>query len=324
LDTPPYGKAWAVFCMKKILVTKEKQLFSFKSLSDICNYLDIKEELFKSVAHYADSSYSPILLLKKDKVTYRTINAPNSDLKVIQRKILDLIISKTKLPNYVYGHGPLKSIVHNAMTHVKNDCLLNVDIKDFFPSVHYMKVHKLFCELGFSEEQALLLTKLTTLKKCLPQGAPTSPYIASLVLNNLDNRINELCKKNRLTYTRYFDDISISGSQRVFELLPTLSTIVKSEGYELHEVGDKINMYKFGDPKIITGITISPDKKLSVAGIEKLNEYISILVKQGIKSLDTDNLEKEKQILYGKVAFIRQVDLERGTKLRSLLDSVKW
>lgn len=290
----------------------------------MCKYLDIKDEFFINTAHYADSSYSPILLLKKDKISYRTISAPNKDLKVIQRKILDLIISKTKLPSYVYGHGSLKSIVQNATSHANNDCLLNVDIKKFFPSVHYKKVHKLFCELGFSEEQAFLLTKLTTYKKCLPQGAPTSPYLASLILNNLDNRINKLCKKNRLTYTRYFDDISISGTERAFKVLKTISEIVKSEGYKLHEVGDKISMYKSGDEKLITGITISPDKKLSVGGVDELLRYISELAKEGLNHLKTDNIEKEKQVLYGKVAFIQQVDLELGIKLRTLLDSVKW
>lgn len=262
--------------------------------------------------------------MKKNKTDYRIIHAPNQELKKVQRKILDLIVSKTPLPHYVYGQGPSKSIVDNAMAHSKNDFLLNVDIKNFFPSVNYKKIQQLFSELGLSKEQSLLFTRLTTLDKCLPQGAPTSPYLASLVLNSLDNRIYSLCKKNRLTYTRYFDDISISGSERVFEVLETVSKIVKTEGFELHDTGEKIQRYTPVDTKIITGILISPSGHLSVSGIDELDKYIITLSSNGLKNLETDNILKEKQMLYGKVAFIRQVNLSFGMKLKILLDSIEW
>jgi hypothetical protein len=128
----------------------------------------------------------------------------------------------------------------------------------------------------------------------------------------------------RLTYSRYFDDISISGSSRAHSVIDMIKEIVESEGYKIHESGDKIKKYFPQDTKIITGINISKDGELSVAGISKLGKDINDLSVNGIKLLSTNNIQKERQILYGKVAFIKQVNLTLAMKLRAQLDSVDW
>jgi len=310
--------------MKKILTQKIKQTFQFDSTSAICKYLAVETSLFEEAVNHAEICYSPMLLLKKNKVDYRTIHAPTEKLKMVQRVVLDSFISKTPLPTFVYGYGQNKTIIDNAKAHQGNKFLLNVDIKDFFPSVHYKKVQKIFRELGFTADQSLMLTRLTTLKKCLPQGAPTSPYLSALAINSLDNRIWALCKKNRLTYTRYFDDISISGSKRAHEIFEKLSAIAVSEGYKLHTAGDKVQFYRPGDVKSITGILILEDGSLSVEGKEELSDYIITLAQTGVSFLEAENLLKEKQVLYGKVDFISQVDPPLGANMKILLDSVEW
>ena len=43
---------------------------------------------------------------------------------------------------------------------------------------------------GYGRALASLLTKLTTLEGHLPQGTPTSSYLANLVLRRTDTEIN--------------------------------------------------------------------------------------------------------------------------------------
>ena len=65
-------------------------------------------------------------------------------------------------------------------------------------------------------EIATILAQLTCYNGHLPQGAPTSPIITNLIMNILDIRILKLCKKYRLTYTRYADDLTFSTNYEKF------------------------------------------------------------------------------------------------------------
>lgn len=57
---------------------------------------------------------------------------------------------------------------------------------------------------------------MTCYKAALPQGAPTSPIIANLVAQIMDNRILTLAKEYRLNYTRYADDLTFSTNDKKF------------------------------------------------------------------------------------------------------------
>ena len=60
---------------------------------------------------------------------------------------------------------------------------VNLDVKDFFPNVRHYIVYRMFRrELGFGRDVARLLTRLTTFRAGLPQGAPTSTAIANVLL----------------------------------------------------------------------------------------------------------------------------------------------
>ncbi len=70
----------------------------------------------------------------------RTITAPDKFLKQIQRRI-NLILTLFFEPKPA-AHGFLngRSIVTNAAKHVRKKYVLNVDLKDFFPSIHFGRV----------------------------------------------------------------------------------------------------------------------------------------------------------------------------------------
>lgn len=312
--------------MKRILVKPLKHGANCKSVSDLALLLDIELSNFVKVSQSAESMYRQVQLLKKSGLEFRTINAPCPELKTIQRSILDKILVGIRLPSYVYGFGAGRTIVDNANRHRSNPYLLNVDIKNFFDTVHYKKVQRLFIDIGYTEELSLTLTKLTTLHKNLPQGAPTSPYLASLVLNNLDNRLMTLCKKNRLIYTRYFDDISISGGEKAHSILDTVIKIVGSEGYEIHTSGEKIQLYTpdDGKTKIVTGIHIDTEHKLVAPDSDFVESYLSALKNIGLTALQSENPEKEKESLRGKIAFISQVDSILGKRLMELFLTLTW
>ncbi len=61
------------------------------------------------------------------------------------------------------------------------------------------------------KQVATLIAKICTFNNALPQGAPTSPVISNIIASSLDNKLLRLSKQYRLRYTRYADDITLSG-----------------------------------------------------------------------------------------------------------------
>ena len=133
--------------MKKI-ITHKNLCKDIKTTDDFCRILSLEKSFVQKHIRLCPLLYVEIPLKKKDG-TPRPIRAPKDKLKIIQRAILKNILSDIKLPPCCYGFSKNKSIIENAKVHSKNDFLLNLDMQDFFPSVHYKKVQQIFLDVGF-------------------------------------------------------------------------------------------------------------------------------------------------------------------------------
>lgn len=286
------------------------------SNAELAQKLSLPETKLMGISY----SYRKILRMKKDDGV-RTIYAPSDELKNVQRCILDKILIYEKLPDCVYGIGKDKGIIENAQKHVQGAYLLNLDIQNFFPSVHWKRVEQIYKEIGCADEVGRTLCRFSTLNHGLPQGAPTSPYLANLALHNLDYRLYSLCKKNRLTYTRYFDDISVSGNIRVKTLEKTFIQIISEEGYKTKP--SKRKLFGPEQNKEITGILIS-DGRLSIVKEGEIRKYIIALKQNGFGALASDNIEKEKRSLLGKIMFLKQVNPAQATTMEKLFQEIEW
>lgn len=304
--------------MKKI-ITHNKIKKDIPSLDCLVLILGTNRFVFNKILRTTPLLYSQITLIKKDGRS-RIINAPKSNLKSIQRLILDKVFSDIKLPPCVYGLSKNHSIIENAKYHSKSDYLLNLDIKSFFPSVHFEKVEQIYRDIGINEI-SLELCMLTTLNFKLPQGAPTSPFIASLALTNLDYRLTKLAESNHLLYTRYFDDICFSGNKRVKIVEQSIIKIINQEGYQVKK--EKRQLFEKGFAKEINGILIT-DGKLSLKNTSDLFEYLDELRYGGLTRLKSDNPEKEKLSLKGKISFLKQVDQKQGKKAELAFNNIRW
>ncbi len=308
--------------MKNTSTIASALLQPVSDITELSSLLSIQKKHLGHVIRKAPQLYREIPIEKRDG-SQRIINAPNDKLKAVQRAILDNILIWEPITEFAYGFGKGKSIVDNARLHASSGFVLNADIKGFFPSVHFKRIYRLLITLGATEFGANILTGLTTLNHCLPQGAPTSPYLATLALRNLDARVAQLCQANRLKYSRYFDDVTISGGERSHEIFDTLAKIVASEGYELHTDPAKLRRYGPGDEKLITGIVIKSGE-LCVPNIAEISEYIRLLQSKDMAALRSDNPLKEKMSLLGKIAFVLQVNPELGLQLRKEFEKIVW
>lgn len=196
-------------------------------------FLGISSKTIFSIRQSPHRHYRSFKLKKKDG-NYREIDTPRTYLKVIQWWILDNLLNHVEISENVFGFVAGRSAVQNAQYHAGAKHVLNVDIKQFFPSISIEQVQTIFCSLGYSEDVADMLSELCCLNGRVPQGAPTSPAIANLVLRELDDDLSVLAKSADHIYSRYADDLTFSSQSRIASsFLDGVQSAVEKSGFEL-------------------------------------------------------------------------------------------
>lgn len=179
-----------------------------------------------------------VFTVPKRRGGVRRIDAPNPELKALQRRILRRVLAKLKVHPAAHGFEKGRSIVTNALPHASKPVVIRIDVRNFFHSTKRKRVLKYFRKIGWSRKAAKLLTDLCTHNGSLPQGAPTSPRLANLVNHQLDARMAVMAESNGGVYTRYADDVTISfiedhpgiGGRMVY----IANAIFYQHGYRIH------------------------------------------------------------------------------------------
>ncbi|MBP0030484.1 reverse transcriptase domain-containing protein [Roseofilum sp. Guam] len=232
----------------------------------------------------------------------RKISAPNQMLKKAQKWIQNNILDKIKVHDAAHGFKIEHSILTNARPHVNQDIIISFDLKDFFPTISYRRVKKLFKSLGYSETASIVFGLLCTepiiknieldgqayelvcwTKRCLPQGAPSSPGITNLLCCNLDQRLSQMANKYGFIYTRYADDLSFSASGESLDYITNIfkgvRSIVRSEGFTLHESKTRV-MRKHQQQKI-TGIVVNQKLNISRKTLKRFRALLYQIEQEG-------------------------------------------
>lgn len=287
-----------------------------------------KFELYSILQNIETLHYSMFQIPKKNG-GFRDISKPSLKLKVAQKWILYNILYSKKAHPCSHGFEIKKSIKTNAICHIKQDIVLSIDIKDFFNSITDDMVFKLFKEFGYWDEVADSLTKICCYKNCLPQGSPASPYIANLILYDLDIDIYNLCSARNWNYSRYADDITVSGdSLDVNYILEELTSILLK--YHLN-INHKKTRYAYNyQRQVVTGVVVNDKVNLSKNFRNKLRQEIYYINKYGLDyhlEHSSENLmlrSNYKEHLYGKVHLLNMFDEKKAKEYLKILNSINW
>lgn len=254
----------------------------------------------------------------------RQIEAPCKRLKDIQRWIKDEIVDKFDVSEYATGFRKNMSIVDNARKHVGKELVINIDIKDFFPSVTYGNILLMFIRFGYKKDVAHLLTRLcTNAEDVLPQGSPASPSISNYILLKLDKRLGRLAEAIGADYSRYADDITFSGKKEISSIIPLVEKIVNEEGFQVNN--NKTRLQYSNQRQEVTGLIVN--SKISVSSVieNEIRNAIYFIKKYGVddhmKHIGCDKLFYIEH-LYGIAYFINMVDTKKGKMYLGRLDEI--
>lgn len=240
------------------------------SKSELLKHLGVSPSELKKIWWFNHRMYSHFNISKKSGKP-RLISAPDYRLKMLQQKIARSLSRVYNPRNTVHGFVHDRSVKSNAESHLRRRFILNADIRDFFPTITEARVLGLLESIGIDTDVAKIISRICTNKSCLPQGAPSSPVISNMICFRLDKDLMEFSKKNRLLYTRYADDITLSSFQpptALFEgdrpdagklqpekLSNEFASIIKSNGFELNP--EKIHYADKNSRRMVTGIKIN-------------------------------------------------------------------
>jgi RNA-directed DNA polymerase len=214
----------------------------------------------------------------------RCIDAPTPMLKGLQRRLADVLCEclrelegLEKRKNRL-SHAFRKdySIITNAMAHTSRRYVLNVDLQNFFPNLHFGRVRGSFLKnrhFKLAEPVATLIAQIACNNGILPQGSPCSPILSELLTHFLDIRLVKLAARSKCSYTRYADDLSFSTNQKEFPaaiavpvgeswvLSDELKSRIQDAGFTINH--SKTRMQVRGSRQTVTGLTVNEKVNVS-------------------------------------------------------------
>ena len=326
-----------------------------KTPSDLADWLEIPLGRLGWLTHRFCEDHRPASLqaahyhfrwITKKTGGHRLIEAPKASLKEAQRKVLHGIIER--IPPHQNAHGFIngRSIVSNARPHVGAYTVLKLDLENFYPSVRYGRVVAIFRSVGFSRDVAIWLARLTTsavphdvrgpagghssvwsyYPRHLPQGAPTSPALANLSAYSLDVRLTGMARAYDVTYTRYADDLTFSGSHRfaaaVRDFAPLVNKIIRGERFVVNR--RKQRVIRRNKRQTVTGVVVNEKTNISRAAYDTLKAILTNCARHGPSSQNRDDHGDFAGHLRGRIAHVAHLNPRRGAKLLQLYQTIDW
>jgi hypothetical protein len=287
-------------------VTQSKNrgpLFSVASKAELSSLLGVPLGELEHVASLIDRFYVRDERPKPNGGK-RLLLKPQGRLIKIQAQIKRAILDRVPPLPFVHGGIRRRSIKTNAAPHVGREVVLALDIKDCFPSIGPQRVLRVFNELGIAGEAALILVRLTTFDFQLPQGTKTSPGLANLVLRSIDRRLHALAAQHCCSYTRYVDDLVLSGARRLVKLQGLVHRILSSEGFEL-KVKKEIMLQS--EPQLVTKLVVNQKVNVTRDRRDAIRREVLDHCAEGQAKMSASTI--------GKVRWLESINPEVGSKL---------
>lgn len=324
-------------------------LFSLPHLC-LASAVSIKNTL--EICNSSRIEYYKRFKIKKRRGGYRTIQTPTNELKYLQKWILRNILEKVPSHKSCTGFDKLSSIKKNAEIHLNAECILKIDLLRFFDSINEKRIYGIFKSFGYQNNLCVSLAKICTIKQnetfyntfkknednlkqyllskdegILPQGAPTSPKLANLILRNLDERLERLCSKYNVNYSRYADDLTFSGKkENLLYLKKIIYKIIYSENL-FANIG-KTKFIVRGNPYLVTGLSVHNEEVKVIRRKKKeIEHHLYHCIKNGvIVHLIKSNIGNRnfKDWLFGNICFVYSIEPKVGQNYFNDFNKIEW
>lgn len=199
----------------------------------------------------------------------RRISAPSPFLKRVQSKVATVLPEISPPRGIAKGYVSGRGIVDNAKEHRRKRWVVAFDLQNFFPSINFGRIRGMFLAppFCFGEQLSTVLAQICCCEGEAPQGAPTSPYISNILCRKLDRALLDFAVRNKVSVTRYADDICLSFNCKdlpssvvsldggKYVLSEELQALVKEQGFSINHSKTRV-MHRSGR-QLVTGLVVN-------------------------------------------------------------------
>jgi RNA-directed DNA polymerase len=216
------------------------------------------------------------------------------------------------------GYEVNHSIISNAAIHTNKKHVLNIDLKDFFPSISAKRVREIMEKHVGIQHAAIAdaLALLCTYKKMLPTGAPTSSVLSNFACIEMDNELINFCTQHDISYTRYADDLSFSSNHYFSsDEIKLIRTIITKYHFTINE--KKFRLLSSQSKQMVTGIIVNKRLNVDRTYIRNIRATLHHIKIEGIEAaakkhyqVDIADIKLQQKLLFkleGQINFIGQV-----------------
>lgn len=306
-----------------------KSKHRLRTISDLIRHLSINESFLREVLDELNTNEGSLYRSwnePKRSGGTRPIDAPRDKLKFIQKRINDTILQATRIHRAALGGVRGKHLRDNLMLHVGKPMVVNFDLEQFFLNITAEQVLRTFRCIGIAPDPANVLTRLTTFKGRLPQGAPTSTMLANLVVGYgpgcLDDRIESLCRKHKARYGRWIDDMSISGPRYLPKLGGTVEKITDETGVKLNR--KKTEFASDNGSQIVTRHRVNHKPNTPKEDRRQLKAMLHKYKTKGPAAFPDKTSDELRNHLQGKINHLQSINPTLGAKYLEDFNSMDW
>lgn len=209
-----------------------------------------KVDALRALAAEAHRRYAPYEK-RKANGGFRRIAPPDERLKGAQRDLLSRLF-----PRILSARSSATNVdaVLNAGAHRVGAAIARLDLKDAFPSTTAAMVVGVLRRAGLQPVAADVVARLCTFRGALPQGAPTSNALLDAVLATFDLDVVGFASRRSVEYTRYVDDVALSGPSSVDAVVEYVISRARAQGFAVNP--DKTARGGGDVPIDITGVRL--------------------------------------------------------------------
>jgi RNA-directed DNA polymerase len=289
---------------------------------EIARSLQLSERYVRGVAGTASHRYKEFWIKKADGKSARKIEQPSKELKLLQRWLVRRIFDP--LPTHPCAHAYVngRSIGTNAAAHQKSRYISRLDLEDFFPSLTSKDVESLLRRNRvlnggsiLTDEDILLVGRLTCRFGRLTIGAPSSPTISNKLVYDLDIRLAAIAADYKVYYTRYADDLYFSSSEPgvLYEVCKKVENVFAETANPRLRVNRKKTYHASRKKRMaVTGLRITPDGNVSVG--RELKRRIRVFAH---KASNKNISEEHFGWLRGMLAYVSSIEPHYVEQIKS-------